>query len=578
MSDFALNVQEHGVTGDGVTDDAPALNTLFDALVTAGATTVYFPKGTYLLKSPVYLDGQNGVTPISGLHVFGDPATIIRAATPPAGGTWTSTSSGMFMFRTSTSTPPTNIVIENFIFDGQSFGGPLGVAMGIYTTAITGLTVRNCTFKDIGDPGNGVASSPRNDGILLGDAPLVTATYRAKDVLIEKCRFVNIVRNGISGLDVDGLVVRDCYFDNIDNSGIDCEPNNNLQYARDIKVTDCTFLNWEVAAVVVIPGASLRGFTYPAQMEGVKVSGCYMDGAAAGASGVLAYDWLDVTVSNNTIIRTNDPAIFLQSCVLARVIGNHMRDIDELSGAILVNQADTVQPQDHVIHGNTVKNAAGYGIRVVDLDTGSVMGNIVRVYDTALAARSGINVAVSSSTCKNVAVVGNTVVGGGGAGGVSGGGKPIVIASACTHMLCVGNVAQENGAGLGTDAIDNDAASTIHGFNADDQRVGFGFLSASGTTPWSGHAVGLSSAARKSSMEVTVTAGAAAGHVDVASDFITLTPVVNVVFSPINVAAAEMMQIAGGVYCARTSTGFKLVHQGNPAGTDAVFQVLGASS
>lgn len=164
------------------------------------------------------------------------------------------------------------------------------------------------------------------------------------------------------------------------------------------------------------------------------------------------------------------------------------------------------------------------------------------------------------------------------AGGVSGGGKPIVIASGCTRMLVVGNVAQGNGAGLSTDAVDNDAASTIQMANCDDQRSTFPFTSAGGDTPLSGHAVGQSSTARKTSMEVMVVAGASAGSVNVASDFITLLPVVNIVFSPVNSAAAAMMQVAGGVWCHRTSTGFSLTHQGNVAVTDAIFQVLAATS
>jgi hypothetical protein len=288
------------------------------------------------------------------------------------------------------------------------------------------------------------------------------------------------------------------------------------------------------------------------------------------------YDWIDVYVSGNTIIRNTDPAIYLRSCQKARIIGNHVRDHNALTGAILVIKVDAVQPQDTIIHGNTVTNTTGYGIRVSDLDTGSVVANIIRNYDTALAARVGISF---DATCKNIAVVANTVVGGGGDGGVTGGGNPIDIAAACTRMLCVANICQEIGdTTAGDSAIDNDAASTIHAFNCDEQRSTYPFTSHSGMTPLGGSAVGLSSTARKSTYEVTVAAGAGAGTVSTTSNFIQLNPIVNVIWAAMNVAAAAMVGTAVGVYCARTATGFDLVHNGNPAGTDALFMCQAVST
>src|SRR5439155_10809302 len=198
------------------------------------------------------------------------------------------------------------------------------------------------------------------------------------------------------------------------------------------------------------------------------------------------------------------------------------------TGAILIDQADSTQPQDHVIYGNTVKNTAGYGIRVADLDTGTIVANVIRNYDTTLAARKGISLIVAESTCKNIVVVGNNVTGGGGAGGVTGGGVPIAIETGCTRILCVGNVCQENGAHLFTDTIDNDAASTIHAFNCDDQRTTRLFESASGMTPVGGMgALGRSDNGRKMAYEVTVAAGAAAGHTATVSSIANNVTVIN---------------------------------------------------
>jgi parallel beta-helix repeat protein len=577
MSETIINVQDEGCVGDGVTNESTALNALFTSIAGAGANTVYFPKGTYLLTTAVFLDGELLTSPIAGLRIFGDPGTIIKAKTPATPGVW-GTSGAMFKFRAS-ATPATNVIIENLIFDGGSFGVTADVAMGIYTTAITGLTIRNCTFQNIGNTSNGIGSSPRNDGIMLGDnAPAFLVSMRAKDVLIENCRFVNVVRNGISGLDTDGVTVDNCYFDNIDNSGCDFEPNSVLQFARDLKFTNNTFLNCEVTDIVCIPGSTIRGAVYAAQMEGLKITNNYMDGSTVCGSGALVFDWLDVLIEGNTVIRHNDPGIYVRSSQQVRIRGNHVRDNTNTSGAILVDLAATIQPTDHIIEGNTIQNSAGYGIRCVDLDGGVISSNIIRVYDSSVGSgRTGISITTSASTSRNIAVIGNLVTGGGGVGGVATGGQPIDISSACTRMLVVGNVCQQNGGLASTDCIDFDAASGIIGLNCDEQRSTFPWTSPGGTTPFSGAAVGQTTA-RKSSMEITVAAGAVAGTLATTSEFITTTPVINLIFSPINTAAAAMLLIAGGCWCHRSATGFNFTHQGNPAGTDAIFQVMAASS
>lgn len=569
-----LNVKDFGVVGDGVVDDEPALNLLFDYVgaLTSGPTTVYFPKGTYLIKAPVTVDGESLSSAVAGLRIIGDPGATIK--TPVSGTGWVGSSNGaLFQFRAS-ATPATNIVIEDLIFDGSAFGTTSNSTMGIYAFAVTGLTIRNCTFQNLGNTALGISSAPRNDGIILGDDVTDSISARAKDVRIEQCRFVNVVRNGISMLDVDGVVVENCHFENIDNSGIDIEPNFVFQFARDILIRGCTFTDWQITSVVAIPGASLRGAIYSGQMEGLKIVECYMDGVTTGDSGVLVYNWIDVDISRNTILRVDDPAILVRSCHNVRVIGNHIRDNADVNGAILVNMADTIQPTDHVIQGNTLKTSAGHAIRVIDLNAGAISGNIIRIYDTALAARVGISLLTSTSTCKNITVIGNIVVGGGGAGGAAGGGKPIAVAAACTRIVVVGNVCQEIATGLlNTESIDNDATSTVQGFNADDQRVGRLF-SGIGVTPMTNSILGHSSTARQSCMEVTVGAGAAAGVVSVVSDIVNIASAGNVVFSPINVAAAAMVGAAIGVFCTRTATGFDLTHNGNGAGTSAIFQCI----
>src|SRR3990172_9145151 len=64
--DSVVNVRDFGVLGNGTTDDEPALNLLFNYVgaLTSGPTTVYFPKGTYLIKDSLIVDGESLVSPV----------------------------------------------------------------------------------------------------------------------------------------------------------------------------------------------------------------------------------------------------------------------------------------------------------------------------------------------------------------------------------------------------------------------------------------------------------------------------------------------------------------------------------
>lgn len=568
-------VHAWGVKGDGISDDTAAFDALFDWIARQLPTdrqvfTVQIPRGTYIVTGPVTIDGRNATLPVSGLRIIAEPGATIKARDSVR---WGGSRCGIFSFRNS-ATPATDFVIEGLTFDGSSFGSTLNATTGIYTTAVTGLTIRNCIFKNLGDTALGIGSSPRNDGIILGDNLAQGDTKRAKDIRIEQCRFINCVRNGISALDVDGLVIEDCFFDNIDNTCIDIEPNVNVQFARNISIVDCDMQNFEVFAVVAIPGGSLGTVLYPDQMEGLKLRGNHIDGQGNGNVGIQAASWINVSMVDNTIIHCADQGIRINGVDTVRLKDNHIKDINYTNAAavgILVDMTTgRPQPKDVIVEGNTVKNCRGYGVRLIDVDTGKVDNNIVRGYDIANGGRVGIDINTSVGTCKNIGGTGNIVV------ECANAGRPIRVGSAVTRCVVGFNICQEISTGTGLESlIDNDAASTVHAFNCDDQRTDRLFTSGSGVTPMCGGPVGLSGTSRVSVYEVTIAASAGAGTISVTSDFIKSAPVVNVLFSANNIAAAAMMLAAGGVRCTRTASGFDLIHNGNPLGSQALFTCMG---
>lgn len=64
-----ISVKEFGAIGDGINDDAPAIQKALDTLKHTGGT-IYFPPGTYLLKAPIYYYSRQ--------HLKFDSATIKR--------------------------------------------------------------------------------------------------------------------------------------------------------------------------------------------------------------------------------------------------------------------------------------------------------------------------------------------------------------------------------------------------------------------------------------------------------------------------------------------------------------------
>lgn len=70
---------DHGLTGDGVTDDTAALQALIDTVTAAGGGTIYFPAGTYLIAGPFVAPTSSQIAlptvleadPFVGIHLIG---------------------------------------------------------------------------------------------------------------------------------------------------------------------------------------------------------------------------------------------------------------------------------------------------------------------------------------------------------------------------------------------------------------------------------------------------------------------------------------------------------------------------
>lgn len=100
------DVREFGATGDGVTDDHPAVMAAIRAAADAGGGTVYFPAGDYALSASI----GNGAEGFAHVCLLGDGerAARLRVTTDvaPISGHWIESR------------------IENLTIDAGSLGGP----------------------------------------------------------------------------------------------------------------------------------------------------------------------------------------------------------------------------------------------------------------------------------------------------------------------------------------------------------------------------------------------------------------------------------------------------------------------
>ena len=136
-SNVYYNAQSYGVMGDGVTDDAPALNALVTAVHDAGGGTIWLPKGVYMLDAPILWQ--------SNVSLVGEGVGLAILKTRQAAGV----GEGFAAIRGltfSADAPCTNCTFEQFTIDGEE------MQITEYTSWPKGINIHfmdQCTFRDL---------------------------------------------------------------------------------------------------------------------------------------------------------------------------------------------------------------------------------------------------------------------------------------------------------------------------------------------------------------------------------------------------------------------------------------------
>lgn len=204
LDNLVFNVRNHGVIGDGVTNDAPAINALIDTLEASSSHgTIYFPRGTYLINSPL--------TPTSALRYTGDQGAVIK-----------SSNNDIFDFA------------GNYMHPG--FNGQVGVLEIDHLTldatgghVFTNAVINQGSFHDLN-----LIQRSSNKSIWVSGSTLLVVNF--KDIISTVYGATRTVPawsvTGISTADVANVTWTNCLFQNQDS--------DNTQYQVLLQATDGT--------------------------------------------------------------------------------------------------------------------------------------------------------------------------------------------------------------------------------------------------------------------------------------------------------------------------------------------------
>lgn len=260
---------DHGVIGDGIADDAPALAALLTNAAAAGATVILAANSVISIKSRLY--------PPSNTRIDGQGATLRNDMTA-------STSDALMWLSN-----VTNILIERLNIDGNkaAYATATEWKHGISMTQASRVTLRDVT-----------SNRNKGDGVYVGG----TVTTYCSDIVLERVTCDENHRQGLSIVSVIGFEASNCKFTRTAGTnpqcGLDIEPNTADAPVDRIKFTACEFTGNTMQGIAVAAWA-----TRTINQGGVDFVGCSVDGNLGGGVKLITGDgirFLGGSIKNNT--------------------------------------------------------------------------------------------------------------------------------------------------------------------------------------------------------------------------------------------------------------------------------------
>lgn len=415
-----VSVSSFGAAGQGLIDDAPAIQRAIDAALPGD--TVSIPAGDYLIGSPVRLKSAvriAGTGPSTVLRFTGNgPGVLvgtdvhdIRVSDLSIQGSGTDDGvedhGGVVLnLETGTGEVPADLVVERIRVEGLRCSGV--TIHGNGTVVATDVTVRDCAFEDLGMQG------------VLG--------YFARRVLVDHCRFANMGRAGTIFARCGDITVRDCFVRTTGWHGIEvgdesegfCIEGNAIEDSGDhagILAEQAAHRGTIAHNRITAPrfrGIQLNNKPAVAAVREVTVTENIIDmRGSAEQPGILIYGDTTYTVddchvSGNTVLggQTGIEAHYLRRC---RLEHNILRDQQQAMKLVFLSQvvisdnlisgcltggisvapyAEIFTNSEVAITGNTILSSAqpapDAGISLTALAGGHVEANWVRGFARAL--------------------------------------------------------------------------------------------------------------------------------------------------------------------------------------------------
>jgi hypothetical protein len=206
-----MNAADYGVVGDGVADDAVALQALLNRAAAAHVGVVLAPRSRLRLRTTVNVP--------SNTQLNGNGATLVNATSGSGGQT-------LVLRRVQ------NITIENLNFDGAKamFVAPTEQRHNLVLSG-----ARNVTLNALS------SYNAKGDGLYIGDQ----SSGPSVNVTLINSTFAENYRQGMSITCASGLTVTACQFKasagTAPAAGVDIEPNTADSVIESLLFQNCTF-------------------------------------------------------------------------------------------------------------------------------------------------------------------------------------------------------------------------------------------------------------------------------------------------------------------------------------------------
>jgi hypothetical protein len=376
------NVRDFGATGDGSTDDRPAIQAAIDDAASAGKAGILIPAGTYRV-SRVNFPGGRWSLDLDGVQdfmVMGEgPKSVVKLVdTSSKTGDW-----HVFILRNNCR----RVVFQDLVVDGNRTGltDPDEQSHGIEVNPGTeDLVVDRCILREC-----------FGDGMRLLGAP----GENVRRLRVQNCLFQTNKRSGLAiQRALEQILISNCIFDaTVTDQSIDFEPSGS-DGPTDLLIEGCIINHTNKAVAVALSG--IRG---PEPLVRCKFSNNIVLGGR-----IFCTDVHQLTIQNNIVVTPRGASFAVNrggDTVL--ITGNLLISEDPAAKAVLgLTEVNQRQVTRALVANNVCFARGGDGIHCHSSDDIAIEGNLVVATQ---ASANGISIRSEASPMDHISLRGNDI-------------------------------------------------------------------------------------------------------------------------------------------------------------------------